>query len=36
MIAWYVAILGPPFGAIIAVLVIDLITWYQEKVKGRF
>lgn len=36
MIAWYVAILGLPAGAVAAMLAVKAITWYQEKVKDRF
>lgn len=36
MIPWYVALLGPPAGAVAAMLALNAITWWQNNLKGRF
>lgn len=35
MIPWYFALALPPLGAIFAMLSVNLIAWYQNRVKDK-
>lgn len=35
MIPWYFALTLPPLGAVLAMLTINFITWYQNRIKDK-